>query len=69
MQAPVGFGDRIVLRAPEARWMVLAADFCHVAKLAMLAWLHEEVAGLNTVNKMQNGFFDLVAEFSGKVFR
>jgi hypothetical protein len=51
-QPPVGFRDRIVLRAAKTGRVVLAANFCHVAIPAMRAWLDEKPAGPNALDKI-----------------
>src|SRR5262245_41629710 len=61
--------ERIVLRPPEAGWMVLTADFGHVAVPAILSRLDKEPPLLNASGEVGNRVSNFVADFAGKPLR
>src|SRR5262245_34430913 len=61
--------ERIILRPPEAGWMVLMVDFGHVAVSAVFSWLDKEPPVLNSSGEVGNRVPDFFANFAGKPFR
>src|SRR5262245_52597694 len=61
--------QRIILRSPEAGWMVLAADFGHVAVPAIFSRLDKEPPVLNSSGEVGDRVPDFFADFAGKPLR
>src|SRR5262244_3398423 len=59
----------IILRPPEAGWMVLTADFRHVAVPTILTRLDKEPPVLNSSGEVGNRISNFFADFAGKPLR
>src|SRR5215813_2994215 len=59
----------IILRPPEAGWMVLTADFRHIAVPTILTRLDKKPPVLNASGEVGNRVSNFFADFAGKPLR
>src|SRR5262249_57172387 len=67
--APRRGREWIIPRPPEARWMVLTADFRHIAVPTILPRLDKEPPVLNSSGEVGNRISNFFADFAGKPLR
>src|SRR5215467_5553029 len=68
-QLPMRVRKWIILRPPEAGWMVLTADFRHVAVPTILSRLDKKPPVLNASGEVGNRVSNFFADFAGKPLR